>query len=66
MDWVEFLQRVFNKSDVTVAAEHPVIFLGGERNLGNIITLIESTDPRVLGKYRRQANCMKMVETSPM
>jgi hypothetical protein len=51
MDWVQFLQRVFSKSGVTVRPDHPVIFLGGEKALANIITFIEHSDPRVLGQY---------------
>jgi hypothetical protein len=50
MDWVEFLQRAFNKSGVTVQPEHPV-FVQGEKGLGGIIQFIESSDPRVLGQY---------------
>lgn len=52
MDWVEFLQRAFGKSGVAVRAEHPVIFLAGEKSLASIITFIEGADPRVLGQYR--------------
>lgn len=51
MDWVQFLQRVFSKTGVTVQTEHPVIFLGGEKSLGGIIQFIESADPRVLVNY---------------
>jgi hypothetical protein len=49
MDWVEFLQRAFNKSGVVVEADHPVIFLGGEESLAGVIKFIEGSDPRVLG-----------------
>jgi hypothetical protein len=51
MDWVQFLQRAFSKSGVTVRADHPVIFLGGEKALAGIIRFIEDSDPRVLGQY---------------
>jgi hypothetical protein len=56
MDWVQFLQRVFSKTGVTVQTEHPVIFLGGEKSLGGIIQFIESADPRVLGQYRVESS----------
>jgi hypothetical protein len=56
MDWVQFLQRVFGKSGVTIQPEHPAIFLGGERSLAGIIQFIESTDPRVLGQYRVESS----------
>jgi hypothetical protein len=49
MDWVQFLQRAFRKSGVTVQADHPVIFLGGPEGLAGIIQFIEAADPRVLG-----------------
>ncbi|PNF39536.1 Neprilysin-1 [Cryptotermes secundus] len=51
MDWVQFLQRAFSKSGVTVRADHPVIFLGGEKALAGIISFIEGSDPRVLANY---------------
>jgi hypothetical protein len=54
MDWVQFLQRAFGKSGVTVRPDHPVIFLGGERALASVISFIERSDPRVLGQYRRR------------
>jgi hypothetical protein len=50
MDWVQFLRRAFSKSGVTVRADHPVIFLGGEKALAGIISFIEGSDPRVLGQ----------------
>lgn len=50
MDWVQFLQKVYNKSGVLVQPEHP-IFLTGEDSLIAVIRLIENTDRHVLGNY---------------
>jgi hypothetical protein len=51
MDWVQFLQRAYNKSGVLIQPEHPVV-VAGEDGLAATIRLIEGTDPRVLGQYR--------------
>ncbi|KAJ4438863.1 hypothetical protein ANN_14816 [Periplaneta americana] len=53
MDWLEFLQAAFSKSGVEIRPELPTIFLSGENALGNIIRLVDSTDPRILGLYHK-------------
>jgi len=49
MDWVQFLQRAYSKSGVTIQPEVPVFAVAN--SLAGIIKYIESADPRVLGNY---------------